>query len=132
MIKFNLLPASKAIEHIHEELADYTMAATTITNKFWFFVNWLDEVECFLDFVQLPETTENDCPEITDRFFNDTIELMEKLPGIIVCYPQIEWTDIINSIITLLNEYIGYQDTICKVRANEDQTIKINQLREHL
>lgn len=132
MVKFELLPIDKAIEILHDELANYSTAATILVDKFCFFPGWFREIEDFLQFAQLPETTENNCPEISEELFCNTVQLIEQLPGIIVCYPYVEWTNIINALISLLNDYIGYQDTICKVRVIEEQTIRITQLREHL
>lgn len=132
MVAINFMSDEAAFEIIEDELANYTEAVLLIQDRFYNFHEMVEYIKHFKEVADQPETTVEMCDYIEDQFYNDSIYLLQEIPGIMICHPQVHWANLINAIIVIFNEYIGYQDTIIKERPGEDQSTKLEHLKETL
>ena len=130
MIKLEIISwedAEKIILNEQNLLTNAFLNLTTYWETYW---EDMDAMFDLLHFAAKDETKVEDIKEMPEEIYMHLKYLLTLLPGIMLMHPNEDWTKLINSIIAIVDNYVGIYFTVCKSRPElTTQAAYIDELR---
>lgn len=128
MIKLEIMSWEKGAEYM---LKAIQMNADTINSVCKYIASFESEVKTMIDVLELAkkeETTINDIPDLSMELTEHLDFTLTLLPGLPIMYPEINWQDFINSLLSIADNYIGTYKTVVLSKNDKDIIEKIYSL----
>ena len=112
MIKLKVMSWHNARDHVLKEIELNTEAIYNITHFLVDFTADIKEIIKLLELSEKEETTIKDIPQFSKPLFMRMELLILIIPGLPILYPTSDWENLINSILSLLDNYSGVYQTV--------------------
>lgn len=132
MIKLKIMHWHDAQKYIMQELENNTEAVCNITHFLIDFPSDIKEMCKILELSEKDETTVNDIPTLPNYMISHIKFLILIIPGLSLLYPSINWENLINSILSILDYYSGVYQTIATENNDTELATEIYEIKNQL
>ena len=130
MIKLQIIPWEQAWKNLEVEKALYTPACIHLQK--YYQILWSDLEMCVdtLNLAKQEDTTTKDIAPLTEEIYEHFSHLIILCTSMPVLYPEDDWAVLINSILSILDNYVGVESTVVNEIPNDEQAFWVVQLQQ--